>query len=203
DERKRVARELHDDLTQRLSALQIGSAGLARLTPAGEPARAGFLAHEENIAEVVDEVRRLAYDLHPAILTHLGLRAALRSFCVKFSAREEIDVDFSAQKEPASLSEEIALCLYRVTQEGLRNVAKHSGTKSAGVVLKMVRGVLCLTIQDRGRGFGIEVQKNGEGLGLLGMKERVRLVHGTFQLRSRPGHGTRIDVRVPVPPRSA
>jgi two-component system sensor histidine kinase DegS len=90
-----------------------------------------------------------------------------------------------------------------VTQEGLRNVAKHSGTKSAGVVLKMVRGVLCLTIQDRGRGFGIEVQKNGEGLGLLGMKERVRLVHGTFQLRSRPGHGTRIDVRVPVPPRSA
>jgi two-component system CheB/CheR fusion protein len=115
DERKRVARELHDDLTQRLSALQIGSAGLARLAPAGEDARAGFLAHEEHLAEVVEGVRRLAYDLHPAILTHLGLRAALRSFCVNFSSREEIDVDFSAQKEPASLSEEIALCLYRAT----------------------------------------------------------------------------------------
>jgi len=199
DERKRVARELHDDLTQRLSALQIGSAGLARLTPAGEPARAGFVAHEENIAEVVEEVRRLAYDLHPAILTHLGLRAALKSFCVKFSGREEIDVDFSAQKEPTSLSEEIALCLYRVTQEGLRNVAKHSGAKSASVVLKTVRGVLHLTIQDRGRGFGAGVEKKGEGLGLLGMKERVRLVHGTIQVRSRPGHGTRIEVRVPVP----
>ncbi|HYV20159.1 MAG TPA: chemotaxis protein CheB [Verrucomicrobiae bacterium] len=201
DERKRVARELHDDLTQRLSALQIGSAGLARLTPAGEPARAGFVAHEEHIAEAVEEVRRLAYDLHPAILTHLGLRAALKSFCVKFSGREQIDVDFSAQKEPAGLSEETALCLYRVTQEGLRNVAKHSGAKSAGVVLKTVRGVVHLTIQDRGRGFG--AVGSGEGLGLLGMKERVRLVHGTIQVRSKPGHGTRIEVRVPVRPGSA
>jgi len=203
DERKRVARELHDDLTQRLSALQIGSAGLARLTPAGEPARAGFMAHEENIAEVVEEVRRLAYDLHPAILTHLGLRAALKSFCVKFSGREEIDVDFSAQKEPAGLSEEIALCLYRVTQEGLRNVAKHSGAKSASVVLKTVQGVLHLTIQDRGRGFDVDGKMDGEGLGLLGMKERVRLVHGTIRVRSRPGYGTRIEVRVPVRPGSA
>jgi two-component system CheB/CheR fusion protein len=203
DERKRVARELHDDLTQRLSALQIGSAGLARLTPAGEPARAGFVAHEEHIAEVVEEVRRLAYDLHPAILTHLGLRAALKSFCVKFSGREEIDVDFSAQKEPAALSEEIALCLYRVTQEGLRNVAKHSGAKSASVVLKTVRGALHLTIQDRGKGFGAGVERKGEGLGLLGMKERVRLIQGTIQVRSRPGHGTRIEVRVPVRPASA
>jgi two-component system CheB/CheR fusion protein len=203
DERKRVARELHDDLTQRLSALQIGSAGLARLTPAGDPARAGFVAHEENIADVVEEVRRLAYDLHPAILTHLGLRAALRSFCVKFSGREEIDVDFSAQKEPTSLPEEIALCLYRVTQESLRNVAKHSGAKSAGVDLKMVRGVLHLTIQDRGRGFHVGGKMKGEGLGLLGMKERVRLVNGALRVSSRPGHGTRIEVRVPVRPGNA
>jgi two-component system CheB/CheR fusion protein len=203
DERKRVARELHDDLTQRLSALQIGSAGLARLTPAGEPARAGFVAHEANIAEVVEEVRRLAYDLHPAILTHLGLRAALKSFCVKFSGREEIDVDFSAQKEPAGLSEEIALCLYRVTQEGLRNVAKHSGAKSASVVLKTIHGVLHLTIQDRGRGFDVDGKMEGEGLGLLGMKERVRLVHGTIRVRSRPGYGTRVEVRVPFRPGSA
>jgi two-component system CheB/CheR fusion protein len=198
DERKRVARELHDDLTQRLSALQIGSAGLARLAPAGEDARAGFLAHEEHLAEVVEGVRRLAYDLHPAILTHLGLRAALRSFCVNFSSREEIDVDFSAQKEPASLSEEIALCLYRVTQEALRNVAKHSGAKSASVVLKTVRGVLHLSIQDRGKGFDLGEGKQSEGLGLLGMRERVRLVHGTLRVKSRPGHGTGIEVRVPV-----
>jgi signal transduction histidine kinase len=101
DERKRVARELHDDLSQRLSALLLGSAGLARLAPEGASVRAGFEAHQEHLAEVVEEVRRLAYDLHPAILTHLGLRAALQSFCVEFSAREEIDVDFSAQKEPA------------------------------------------------------------------------------------------------------
>jgi two-component system CheB/CheR fusion protein len=202
EERKRVARELHDDLSQRLSALQIGSAGLARLAPEGEQAKAGFVAHEEHLAEVVEGVRRLAYDLHPAILTHLGLRAALRSFCVNFSSREGIDVDFSAQKEPAALPEEIALCLYRVTQEGLRNVAKHSGAKSASVVLETKHGVMHLSIQDQGKGFDVGEGKKSEGLGLLGMKERVRLVDGTLRVSSRPGHGTRIEVRVPVAPLS-
>jgi signal transduction histidine kinase len=201
DERKRVARELHDDLSQRLSALQLGSAGLARLAPKGGPARAGFEAHQEHLAEIVGEVRRLAYDLHPAILTHLGLRAALQSFCVDFSAREEIDVEFSAQKEPAHLHEEIALCLYRVTQESLRNVARHSGARSVSVSLKSVRGALQLTIQDRGKGF--DADRAGEGLGLLGMKERVRLVDGSLEVRSRSAKGTRIHVQVPVQTRSA
>jgi two-component system, chemotaxis family, CheB/CheR fusion protein len=203
DERKRVARELHDDLSQRLSALQLGSAGLARLAPKGASSAAGFAAHQEHLAEVVEEVRRLAYDLHPAILTHLGLRAALQSFCVEFSAREEIDVDFSAQKEPAALPEEIALCLYRVTQEALRNVARHAGTKSASVSLKTARGGLSLTIEDRGRGFRVHPGRPGEGLGLLSMHERVRLVDGTFQVKSRIGHGTRIEVQVPVPAKPA
>jgi len=199
DERKRVARELHDDLSQRLSALQLGSAGLALLAPKGAIARAGFEAHQEHLAEIVEEVRRLAYDLHPAILTHLGLRAALQSFCVQFSARERIDVDFSAQKEPAALPEEIALCLYRVSQEALRNVARHSGAKSAGVSLKTARGALHLTIQDRGQGFDVLADRPAEGLGLLGMKERVRLVEGTLRVKSRPGDGTRIEVQVPIP----
>ncbi len=202
DERKRVARELHDDLSQRLSALQLGSADLARLAPATAPARASHQAHQEHLAEIVEEVRRLAYDLHPAILTHLGLMAALQSFCVEFSAREGIDVEFSAQKEPASLQEEIALCLYRVTQESLRNVARHSGAKSVSVSLKMAGGDLHLSIQDRGKGFDARAEWSGEGLGLLSMNERVRLVDGTFQLRSRAGHGTRIEVRVPVSPKN-
>ena len=202
DERKRVARELHDDLSQRLSALQLGSAGLARLAPKGEPARAGFEAHQEHLAEIVGEVRRLAYDLHPAILTHLGLRAALQSFCVDFSAREEIDVEFSAQKEPAHLQEEIALCLYRVTQEGLRNVARHSGAKSVSVGLKTIAGTLQLTIEDRGKGFVFDADRAGEGLGLLGMKERVRLVEGTIEVKSWPGKGTRIRVEVPIQTKS-
>jgi len=182
-----------------LSALQLGSAGLALLAPKGAIARAGFEAHQEHLAEIVEEVRRLAYDLHPAILTHLGLRAALQSFCVQFSARERIDVDFSAQKEPASLPEEIALCLYRVSQEALRNVARHSGAKSAGVSLKTARGALHLTIQDRGQGFDVLADRPAEGLGLLGMKERVRLVEGTLRVKSRPGDGTRIEVQVPIP----
>ena len=200
DERKRVARELHDDLSQRLSALQLGSAGLAQLAPKGAPARAGYEAHQEHLAEIVEEVRRLAYDLHPAILTHLGLRAALQSFCVEFSGREGIDVEFSAQKEPRSLQEEVALCLYRVTQEGLRNVARHSGAKSVLVSLKSAGGVLHLSIHDRGKGF--DVRSTRPGLGLLSMNERVRLVQGTFEVKSRVGHGTRIDVRVPVPARN-
>jgi len=201
DERKRVARELHDDLSQRLSALQLGSAGLARLAPEGAPARADYLAHQEHLGEIVEEVRRLAYDLHPAILNHLGLRAALKSFCVEFSGREGIDVEFSAQKEPPSLQEEVALCLYRVAQESLRNVARHSGAKSVSVSLKKADGALHLSIRDRGKGFDVRPDRPGEGLGLLSMSERVRLVDGTFQLRSRAGHGTRIEVRVPVSPR--
>jgi two-component system CheB/CheR fusion protein len=200
DERKRVARELHDDLSQRLSALQLGSAGLAQLAPKGASARAGYEAHQEHLAEIVQEVRRLAYDLHPAILTHLGLRAALRSFCVEFSGREGIDVEFSAQKEPLSLQEEVALCLYRVTQEGLRNVAKHSGAKSVLVGLKSAGGVLHLSIHDRGKGF--DVRSTRPGLGLLSMNERVRLVQGTFEVKSRAGHGTQIEVRVPVTARN-
>jgi two-component system CheB/CheR fusion protein len=203
DERKRIARELHDDLSQRLSALQLGSAGLARLAPIGEQARAGFEAHQEHLSEIVGEVRRLAYDLHPAILTHLGLRAALQSFCVEFSAREEIDVDFSAQKEPAFLPEEIALCFYRVTQEALRNVARHSGAKSASVSLKRARGALSLAIEDRGRGFHVHSGSPREGLGLLSMHERVRLVDGTLRVRSRLGRGTRIEVQVPIPGKPA
>jgi len=202
DERKRVARELHDDLSQRLSALHFESADLARLAPAAAPEKASYQAHQDRLAEIVEEVRRLAYDLHPAILTHLGLRAALKSFCVKFSGREGIDVEFSAQKEPAGLQEEIALCLYRVTQEGLRNVARHSGAKSVKVSLKVTGGALHLSIHDRGKGFDVHPDRPGEGLGLLSMKERVRLVGGTFQVKSRARRGTLIDVRVPVAPRS-
>jgi signal transduction histidine kinase len=128
--------------------------------------------------------------------------AALKSFCVDFSAREGIDVDFSAQKEPASLQEEVALCLYRVTQESLRNVARHSGAKSVIVCLKMAGGALHLSIQDRGKGFDVRPDGSREGLGLLSMNERVRLVDGTLQVRSRAGHGTQIEVRVPVSPKS-
>ncbi len=201
DERKRVARELHDDLSQRLSALQLGSAGLARLAPKGASARADFEMHQAHLTEAVDSVRRLAYDLHPAILTHLGLRAALQSFCVEFSGREGIDVDFSAQKEPASLHEEVALCLYRVTQEALRNVARHSGARSARVSLKRSLGALHLVIQDGGGGFEVGPNRPGEGLGLLSMNERVRLVQGTLRVKSRPRRGTRIEVHVPVSPK--
>lgn len=197
-----MARELHDDLSQRLSALQLGSADLARQIPGAAPDREGHQAHQERLAEIVGDVRRMAYDLHPAILTHLGLRSALKSYCVEFSKREGIDVEFSAQKEPATMTEEVSLCLYRVTQESLRNVARHSGAASVSISLRKSGGLLHLSIRDRGKGFVVRPDRRGEGLGLLSMNERVRLVHGTFQVRSRVGHGTRIEVRVPVPSKS-
>ena len=200
EERKRVARELHDHLSQRLSALHLGSAQLIQMTPKTAPARGNYEIHQEHIAAIVEDVRRLAYDLHPAILTHLGLRAALQSFCVEFSAREGIDIEFSAQKEPSSLNEEVALCLYRVTQESLRNVAKHSGCKSASVSLRSDGGDLHLSIKDGGKGFDVRPTGEGGRLGLLSMRERVRLVNGTIQVRSRKGLGTQVDVRVPLAP---
>lgn len=200
DERKRVARELYDDLSQRLSALQIGSADLARLAPVTASVRAGHQAHQDYLAEVVEEIRRLAYDLYPTILTHLGLRAALQSLCAQFSRSKGIDVEFSAQREPASLPEDTALCLYRVTQKSLRNVADHSGARSVRVSLKVASEALHLSIEDHGKGFDVGPGWPRHGLGLLSMNERVGLVHGTFDVWSRVGHGTRIEARVPIAP---
>jgi len=154
-----------------------------------------LLSLRDRVAEVSNDIRRVAYQLHPSILDHLGLSVALRSYCTEFSKREGIKVRFTSERLPEAVPEDLALCLYRVTQESLRNVAKHASAKSAAVALKMDGDRLHLSIRDNGIGFDTNAKSQG-GIGLLSIKERVRLVDGEFKLKSQNGQGARIDIRV-------
>jgi len=143
-------------------------------------------------------VHALSRQLHPSILDDLGLVEALRSECASFSRREEIAVDYRPEKVPADLPMDIALCVYRVAQEALRNVAKHAGVNEAAVTLVAAGSELLLHIQDKGAGFDMESARSQPGLGLSSMAERVRLIEGKFSITSAPARGTTIEVSVPL-----
>jgi len=195
EERRRVSRELHDDLNQKLAMLEMDADRLGQQS--SPEIREAVESLRDRVAEVSNDIRRVAYQLHPSILDHLGLAVALRSYCTEFSKREGIKVKFGVQEGLESVQEEIALCLYRVTQEALRNVAKHAEAKMVSVALEVKDHRLRLCIRDNGKGFDT-TQKLKGGIGLLSMKERVRLVDGEFTLKSKSGHGTIVDVLVPL-----
>src|SRR4029079_9041600 len=136
---------------------------------------------------LAEDVHALSRQLHPSILDDLGLVEALRSECASFSRREEIAVDYRPEKVPANLPKDIALCIYRVAQEALRNVAKYAGSKEASVTLVVAGPELLLRIQDRGAGFDPESVHSQPGLGLSSMAERVRLIEGKFVITSARG----------------
>ncbi len=199
EERARLARELHDDLNQRLAALSLELGKLRRQTPASSAWLDQRLASlEELVGQLSDDVRSIAYRLHPAVLDYLGLEAALDSECSQFSAREGIEVDFESQDIPENLTREASLCLYRVAQESLRNVARHSQSNRACVTLAAGGGGVRLCIEDYGAGFNPRLSRSGPGLGIISMSERVRLVGGQLTVHSEPGKGTRVEAWVPV-----
>jgi two-component system CheB/CheR fusion protein len=198
EERRRVSRELHDDLNQKLAMLEVDAERLGQQSLISPEIRKDVQSLRDRTAEVSNDIRRVAYQLHPSVLDHLGLQVALRSYCAEFSNRDGIQVKFSGPEQQVPIPEEIALCLYRVTQESLRNVAKHASAKSAVVTLEVVDHRIHLSIRDNGVGFDTAAKHKG-GIGLLSMKERVRLVDGEFTLKSKPGRGTRIDVWAPLP----
>jgi signal transduction histidine kinase len=189
---------LHDDLNQKLAMLEVDADRLSQQVPSSPEIRGAVQSLRDRVAEVSNDIRRVAYQLHPSILEHLGLGVALRSYCSEFSEREGIKVKFAVQARLGSVPEAIALCFYRVTQEALRNVAKHASAKSADVALEAKDHRLHLSIRDNGSGFDVADNQKGS-IGLLSMKERVRLVDGEFILKASRGHGTRIDVWVPLP----
>jgi len=198
EERRRVSRELHDDLNQKLAMLEVDAERLGQQGLISPEMRKDVRSLRDRVAEVSNDIRRVAYQLHPSVLDHLGLHVALRSYCAEFAKRDGIQVKFSSQEQKEPVPEEIALCLYRVTQESLRNVLKHSSAKSASVTLEAVDRRIHLCIRDNGVGFNPAAKHKG-GIGLLSMKELVRLVDGEFTLKSKPGRGTRIDVWAPLP----
>ncbi len=200
-ERKRVSRELHDGLNQRLAAL-ILEMGVLERNPPDSPrlARRTCAALKAQVAEISDEVRRIALQLHSAGLEQFGLRAALKQECVSISDRSGIKIEFRSRGVPETVPENVSLCLYRVAQECLRNVVKHSQAKQATVTLIGARDYIRLRVADRGIGFRPEEARTRMTLGLISMNERLRQVDGTLKLDSEPGGGTRVEARVPLQP---
>jgi signal transduction histidine kinase len=199
DERRRVARELHDDFNQRLSLLSV-ELEQASLQLPESPARMRELMQDlsNRTKELSTAVHRLSHQLHPAKLEHLGLVAAVKSFCKEVSEQEGIRIEFTHREVPTSIPEDVALCLYRIVQEALRNVVKHSGAGDARVELTGGRDAIRLQVSDPGVGFEPDPVKSNGGLGLVSMRERLRLVGGKLSIQSQPSRGTRIDVRVPL-----
>jgi PAS domain S-box-containing protein len=197
EEHRRIARELHDDLTQRLAVLAIDAGTLEKLPDC--PANIGERARgmREQLVALSKDVHSLSRQLHPSILDDLGLVDALRSECLSLDHRDEIAIKYDAQNVPTNLPRDVALCVYRIAQEALRNVVRHARCPQASVRLVASEEELLLCVRDRGIGF--EVAARGKaGLGLESMRERARLIHARLTVRSRPGKGTRITCCVPL-----
>jgi signal transduction histidine kinase len=148
--------------------------------------------------EISDDVQALSHELHASKLEYLGALGGIKSWCKEFGERHGIQIDFTSPEETISLPPEIGLCLFRVLQEALHNVAKYSGVKRAEVQLREDSDEIHLLVSDLGRGFDLETAIQGRGLGLTSMKERVRLVSGILEIQSKPRGGTTVHVRVPV-----
>ena len=201
DERRRISRELHDDLNQRLAMLTLDIEGLSHRLPTSRRVTVERLhTLRDSVVELSDAVHTLAYKLHVSILEDLGLNVALESYLADFQRREAVQVDLRQEQLVGPVPAEVASCLYRVAQEALRNVTRHASATHVTVSLAASDGGICLAIADDGVGFDAPTAEHvGSRLGIVGMQERVRLVDGRFTLVSQPGEGTHVDVWVPVP----
>lgn len=198
DERALLARELHDDVTQRLAVLAI-EAGRAELAaPAGGAVAESMQVVRGELMRLSEDVHSLAYQLHPSVLQELGLSEALRAECDRWLRQAGLDLAVNFDPLPAEVGKDAALCLFRVAQEALSNVARHAGARSASVTLRQMDGGLLLAVRDDGVGFDPEHQRKRMQLGLVSMRERMRLVNGTLDIESTPGQGTTIVAWVPA-----
>jgi len=198
DERTRIARELHDDLSQGMARLLIRLHRCEQALAAESPRYHEELrAVTEMVSEVSASLRDLSHFLHPATLAILGLVSAIAGFCREFSERHHLVVNFVHGDIPDDTPEDLNLCLFRVVQEGLRNVLTHSGAREAHVDLTAKDDAIVLEVEDAGRGFDVKSTRARTALGLISMRERVHLVGGEISVESEPSRGTRILVHIP------
>jgi PAS domain S-box-containing protein len=199
-ERARIARDLHDDIGQRLALLGMAvEQEKGALPHASADDTAQFLdALQKQTAEIIGDVQALAHQLHPPRLLHVGLVAAMRGVCEEVSGQKGAKVDFRCENVPGDVAPDVSLCLFRVLQEALHNALRHSGVRHAGVHLRGTGDVLELTVRDEGVGFDVAAANQGLGLGLTSMKERLKLVGGELFIESRATGGTTVLARVPV-----
>jgi two-component system CheB/CheR fusion protein len=199
EERQWVARELHDDVSQRLSLLEILLHELD--TPNGAKKNNHKITEARNQIESINtDVRQISHRLHPAILHDLGLSAALKSLVADFGERENMPATFVTQTLPEEWSPQTATTLYRIAQEALRNVAKHAGKTHVKVVLAGENSNLQLKVMDFGLGFDQEAENGASGLGLISIQERARQAGGSAQIASKLGEGTTVTVDLPLKP---
>jgi PAS domain S-box-containing protein len=196
-ERARLARELHDDITQRLGVLAINADRLDSEADLIEQ-RKTIRGIRDSLKVLSEDVHSLAYKLHPALLEQLGLAAALQAECERLSRQESIPVDVKLDGLPTNIAQEARLCLFRVTQEALSNVARHAHAQAVQVSLHSMDGGLQLSVADNGAGFDPAEEPQQPSLGLASMRERVRLLEGKLHVESKRGRGTTILAWIPV-----
>ena len=196
DERRRIARELHDDVTQRLAGLAIEAAELESRTK-GTGAGETVHAIRDGLVGLGEDVHALSYRLHPSVIEDLGLVEALRIECDRI-ARRTLQVKFDCRDVPRKLPSEAALCLFRVAQEALRNVERHAGAGSVAVSVVGRDGGVAVSVHDDGAGFDAASKGERTSLGLASMRERVRTLHGRLDIASERGSGTRVSAWVPL-----
>ena len=202
EELRRLSRELHDDLTQRLAVLAI-EAGKMELNMdedvQSNPVFLQKVSHiKEQLIKISEDVHRISRQLHPTIIDDLGLVRAIESECAALSQRESVEIFFTTEDIPEILPDDVPLCLYRITQESLNNCISHSGTAKCEVFLKGSHDAIFLDIEDEGVGFNTDEVRNKQGLGLSSMRERVQLVGGNIKVDTEPGRGTHIHVSIPL-----
>ena len=195
-ERALLARELHDDVTQRMAVLAI-DLGRAESEAPGSARSEIMRTVREGLIRLSEDIHSLAYRLHPSVLEELGLAEALRTECERRGRHGGIDVTLDLDPVPTALGKDAALCLYRVAQEALNNVVRHARARAASVVLRQMDGGLLLAVKDDGVGFDPDEPRVRGSLGLVSMRERLRLVNGTLDVESAPGHGTAVVAWVP------
>jgi signal transduction histidine kinase len=202
-ERSRLASEIHDDFSQRLAliALELETAEETIVT---SPVEAAQQVHNvlNSASEIGADLHTLSHRLHSSTLERLGLVTGVTALCQEFTVHQGIEVDFLADDLPRSVHPDVALCLFRIIQEGLRNLKKHSGAVNAQVRLRRVGDKLFVTVYDEGAGFDVHGLREKEGLGIRSMEERADLLGGRFAVHSKPGKGTRIEAWVPLQPKS-
>jgi PAS domain S-box-containing protein len=197
EERRRISRELHDDVVQTVASLAINISRIRQKLPASADSSALELkALQQRVSGLADDIRRISHQLHSAVLEHAGLIMAIRAFAEEFSRLENMKVDLILPATSDGIPPEVSLCAYRLVQESLRNAKKHSGANVAKVALEIRDHELHLTVQDHGRGFDVERVRSG--LGLVSLDERVRLCHGHLAIASQVNRGTTVTARIPL-----
>ena len=197
EERSRLARELHDDVTQRLALLAI-DAGREERNSASVGGSMAMRTVREGLVRLSEDVHALSHQLHPSILEDLGLIDALRAECDRFSQKCSIRVELKTEQVPDRVPPDAALCMFRIAQESLRNVQRHAKASRAEVRLRRMDGGLQLVVHDDGTGFDPSRRRNGTSLGHASMRQRVFLLGGKVEIDSSPGRGTTIRAWVPL-----